>query len=524
MTILSHARSMRYEVGSNLKGTQQAATWTLLLPTLDVRSAAVVGRPTPAEVATLVGLTGRPPINLADAKAALDLVFVARGGRRQILSDAGRQALEDRLGPSGAVYLDGRGGQPSLGDVAARHPRRYDVWPSVGTARAFIPSGDEATVARLVELRLLPPPGANSLRNRAIGRLAELGAVRRRAGRWAEVATGAGSSTAPPAWLGQIAREAGVDIGEFAWALVAPGDYPSQKVLAIMLDPADRAPRMVVKLGVHPAHAPRLANEAAALRRLAALDLPPGSVPALRFNGEHAGRHVVGQSWVPGVPFARATDVTPHSPQLAAAVAWLSSLAARTVDRRPAAELSLALRDLHDRFAAIHRLPAPEATFLQDQVRAVERHPGTLPTVMQHGDPGTWNLLVDDGTVAFLDWESAEVNGMPLWDLFHLQASFGALAVRRERLRRRLDATLLHLVDSTPLQARFADQVATMADRIELPRTMIEPLFFLAWMHRSLKEATRRTDATLQRGLYLRLLRSLIARRDTPPLRRLLGR
>lgn len=524
MTILSHARSMRYEVGTNLKGTQLAARWTLLLPTLDVRSAAIVGRPTAADVATLVSLTGRSPTRLADAESAVDVVFVARGGRRHVRSDAGRRALEDRLGPGGAIYGEGRGIQPGIGAFAGRLARRYDVWPSVGAARAFVPSGDAATVARLVQLRLLPPPGATSLRDRAIGRLADLGPARRRTRRWAELATAAGDPTAPPAWLGQVARAAGVDLGEYAWAMIAPGDYPSQKVLVLLLDRADRTPRMVVKLGADPAHAPRLANEAAALRRLAALDLPSGSVPTLRFDGEHAGRHVVGQGWVSGLPFARATDMTQDSPQLASAVAWLSSLARQTIDRRPAAEVALPLRDLQERFAAIHRLPAAEATFLRDQVRAIERHPGMLPTVMQHGDPGTWNLLVSNETVAFLDWESAEANGMPLWDLFHLQASFGALAARRDRMRRRLDAMLLHLVGSTPLQARFADQVAAMAARIDLPEAMIEPLFFLAWMHRSLKEATRRTDATLHRGLYLRLLRALIARRDDPALRRLLGR
>jgi len=331
------------------------------------------------------------------------------------------------------------------------------------------------------------------------------------------------TSAGPPAYVVEIARAAGLEIGAAPWALVAPGDYASQKVLLLLFDPDDRQPWTVVKLGADSFHAGRLRNEAAALTHLAALRLPDGTVPALRFAGEHVGRGVVGQSWVRGRPFMKVAQPSADGPELATVASWLTSLAKASTDRRHAGEVGVALRDLFERYRLVHQPSAEEAAFLEGQVRAIEQHSGTLPVVFQHGDPGAWNLLVDHGArVGFLDWESAEVHGMPLWDLMHFQFSFGAWVSRREGERRRLAAAMRHLATPGPMQARFAEQMADLAATVELPRAMIRPLFYTCWMHRSLKEATRRTHRTLDRGLYVRMLRELIRRREDAGLLRLL--
>jgi thiamine kinase-like enzyme len=327
----------------------------------------------------------------------------------------------------------------------------------------------------------------------------------------------------PPTYVVEAARAGDVEIGQARWALVAPGDYASQKVLLLLFDPSSGDPWTIVKLGADPAHAERLRNEAASLTRLGELGLPDGTFPTLRFAGEHAGRGIVGQSWLAGKPFTSATTPEATSSYLAAAASWLTSLATRSVQRRSAADVGAAVADLLDRFRVIHTLPDDEMAFLEQQVQAIGAHAGELPVVFQHGDPGAWNLLAgDEGRVAFLDWESAEVHGMPLWDLFHFQASFGAWASRTAGVRRRLEASMRHLATASDLQAAFASQIRELGDAVDLPRSMIRPLFYAAWMHRSLKEATRRTPATLERGLYLRLLRELIRRRDEPALRRML--
>ena len=47
----------------------------------------------------------------------------------------------------------------------------------------------------------------------------------------------------------------------------------------------------------------------------------------------------------------------------------------------------------------------------------------TIPGVLQHNDLGAWNIVVDrDGGFTALDWESARVPGLPLWDLWYFLA------------------------------------------------------------------------------------------------------
>ena len=527
MTVLARARAASYEVGTNLRGSGLGATWTLLLPSLAIDAAAVAGKVPPGDLDALDRLSGArfdadgtdPLGQLGDRR--LDLILLGRGGAASRGGDTALRALAERLSTSGAAY----GEVGALPEWWSGAVQPLTLWPAVGPARVFVPSGNPETVERLARLGFLPPRGSASLRDRVLNRAAGMRAPGHRSRRRAVLGLGPGSaSLGPPAYVVEIARAAGVEIQAAPWALVAPGDYASQKVLLLLFDPADGQPWIVVKLGADPAYAERLRNEAAALAQLAGFALPDGTVPVLRFAGEHAARGVVGQVWLRGRPFTEVSEPSAEGPQLEAAASWLTSLAAASVQRREAGEVGEALRDLFDRYRSVHDPSTEEADFLDEQVRAVERQAGTLPVVFQHGDPGAWNLMIDDdGRIAFLDWESAEAHGLPLWDLVHFQFSFGAWVSRRDGERRRLDAAIRHFVTPGALQARFADQISELAGAVGLPPPMIRPLFYTCWMQRSLKEATRRTPATLNRGLYVRMLREMIRRREDPKLRRLLG-
>jgi hypothetical protein len=397
------------------------------------------------------------------------------------------------------------------------------VVPRFGTARAVFPAADPRVAQVLHELGYLPPKGGQPfnarLRNRA------LRAVMGTSGRDAILAIASDDLPhGPPAYVRELAAAAGHELSGDAWGLIASGDYASQKVLLLLMDLADRKPTSIIKLSTDPRHLGRLVNEGASLRAVAGLDLPPSArVPGVLFSGEHAGRAVVGQEWIRARPLpsllARGDD-----PLVAAATAWLSALGLVTARPRSAADVGIALRDLLNRFDATFSLPASEMAVLEACVATIERHAGAIPIVRQHGDPGAWNMLVDgSGRLVVLDWESSESDGMPLWDLFYFQRSVGSLIARREGARRTLDAALRHFVTATPIQARFAADVREHADRVGLDRTLVEPMFYACWMHRALKEATRRKPTRLHEAHYLRLLRGLIAQRAAPALRHFTG-
>ena len=75
----------------------------------------------------------------------------------------------------------------------------------------------------------------------------------------------------------------------------------------------------------------------------------------------------------------------------------------------------------------------------------------TLPTTAMHGDFCSWNLRIQHGKIRAFDWENAELQGLPLMDLFHYLLQFGFL-VNRWSSGRTL-AQLQRLENSADFQA-----------------------------------------------------------------------
>ena len=545
MAVLAHARALRYEIGTNLKGAGGAAAWTLLLPRLDLRTVVVIGSVSSVERTSLSDLAERVVVIERGAEASelerhvgsagdrsIDLVRIGRGGESLLeRAPALRSLLADRLSDRASTFTDWRGRTvPPHASLHADLQPASDLTlaPGLGPARLIVPAGKGAAAAALPGARRAATPAARPGRwrvrvDRLIGRVLGSRLLLPWTVRGARLATRS-RMDGPPAYVTEIAAAAGVNIEACGWTLLAPGDYATQKVLLVLLDPEHDRPRTIVKISPNPAHAGRLRTEAAALSHLATLPIAGGRVPVVEFAGEHAGRGIVGERWISGRPFEAVARTAADSPQYAAASGWLASLAEATVRRRDAGEVGDALRDLFERFRAALPVSADELGALEEDVRAVESHAGSMPIVFQHGDPGTWNLVVDaEDRVVFLDWEAAEPEGMPLWDLFHLQRSYGALEANRAGARGRGEASLRHLASASPLQERFAAETADHARAVGLAPELVAPLFFTCWMHRALKESTRRTPSTLDRGPYLRFLRAMLARRAEPEVRRLLG-
>jgi len=541
MAVLAGARAQHYEVGTNLKGAGTAAAWTLLLPRLDLRAVLVVGSVSRAERAALGSLADRVVVIERDVDAedllrtsgeeydmSIDLVRLGRGGTALIeRTPRLRQLVESRLADGASTFVEWRGTTPDPRDVGVAAANDLVLRPPLGPARLIAPIGLASVASRLPGARKALTPAARAGRwrvraDRLLNRVLGSSPLERWSARQARLVTRDGGA-GPPAWVAGIAAEAGMDIGASGWVLLAPGDYATQKVLLVLLDPGGDRPRTIVKISANVAHRGRLRAETEALTRLASLEAAAGRIPVVEFAGEHAGREVVGERWIAGRPFEAVASVAADSPQYTAASGWLASLATATVRQRDAGDVGAALRDLFDRFSAVAPLPSGELGALAGHVRTIEAHDGTVPTVFQHGDPGTWNLVLDDADrVVFLDWEAAEPDGVPLWDLFHLQRSFGALSAQRDGLRG-IDAGLRHLAAPSPLQDRFAAEIGEQARAIGLAPGLVAPLFFTCWMHRALKEVTRRTPATLGRAPYLRFLRAMLARRSEPAVQHLLG-
>ncbi|HET7168343.1 MAG TPA: phosphotransferase [Candidatus Limnocylindrales bacterium] len=551
-TVLRRSLGSDLGVGVNRRGSVSGAGWLYALPRLEFDRIVCIGMPAPATLAGLVRAGGSVHVIVRSAPARerlarhvlnagfesvtwsadddgpsasdpFDLVVVSEAG---VGRDAG---LARRV--IGRLQRDGIAFVPSDIDAGSGLARdglttaRLALTPGRGEVRSAVPAEDDAMRRTIVRLGLagsaIHPRLARAVRRRPAAAIARLGG---RSGRVATLIGRAADGIGPavPAYVREVAAAGGLDLAGWGWGVAARGEYDTQKVLMLLRAPDAEQASGVVKITRAEAHRARLENEGRALQRLARMPLASARVPAPWFAGQHAGRALLGESMIDGRPFTEAATWRPDDPALTDGARWLTDLAVATAVPVPAATMGAALGTLLERYERLHRPASAELDALRDRFAALGRLADPIPTVFQHGDPGIWNLLVDhDGRTVFLDWEAAEADGLPLWDLLYFLRSYAVATSRRSGVRDRLDAAARHLLDGSALSDRIVEIVAAYRDRVGVPGAAIEALIYGCWVHRSLKEASRMAPERLAEGQFVRLIRRMLARPDAPVLARL---
>jgi hypothetical protein len=408
------------------------------------------------------------------------------------------------------------GGRPAGPAPAARKPDA-PMPRTNGRARAGFQTrfkrATRTTLATLVQR----VQGVLDQADQSLNRSPALGRFTRRYG--ALVGRAAlGSNDPPPAYLRRIANAAGVSIDQHRWGLSARGEYRSRKVLFFLFDRAAESPEYIVKMTRDPALNPRLENEGRALEWLAERGIGDHeTLPQVVFQGHHHELAIVGETVIDGVPFEQRSSGVADCQLADAAVTWLTELGVATADTSTASPLEVAeaLGTLFERFAQIYTLTPTQHDFLSGQIAVIGRSRGRIPLVFQHGDPGTWNIWVTPSErVAFLDWEAAEPQGMPLWDLFYFVRTYGAWAMRASSSGDVMKGFAGQFLSASPFQRLLIAATEQYQARVGVPAELIEPLFYTCWMHRALKESTRLTAGNLERGHYFSVLSACIERPD----------
>jgi hypothetical protein len=547
LVVLSRSRATRFVVGSNLRTELSGAGWLYALPRLRYRSIQYLGAPTAATLTALTRVSNdvvviepseRSRQRVAGLVATKGWEGMRAVGPDDVPSDPADLlvASDDRGGSRGSLVRSWLESAPLeavayLGDTVqpatdARGVLPVRVTPGHGEVRSIAPLDDSEMPATLHGLGLDAPRfRLSALKVLRKGRLPEIPLPWQPKDRRATIIAAPSVATkAVPDYIGRLASDGGRDLGGWRWAVAARGDYDSQKVLVLLVPPGSTEPSGTVKITRAAEHSPRLENEARALTLLAGLEIAGGRLPTPWFSGSHADRAIVGESFVGGADFRTRARWDPACPYLGDALGWLTTLAATTRREVPAAAVRDALLDLLDRYVEIHRPGTAEIDHLRSAFEGVGDISEPFPSVFQHGDPGIWNLLVDDGgRTVFLDWEAAEPDGLPLWDLFYFFRSYAVGAARRDGTRDPVEGAARHMVDASPLADRLVEAVASYRAAIGLPGSAVEPLALGCWMHRSLKEAMRSTPDRLASGTSVRFLRRMLEMRTAPTMVRLFG-
>jgi hypothetical protein len=223
------------------------------------------------------------------------------------------------------------------------------------------------------------------------------------------------------------------------------------------------------------------------------------------------------QKVIAGEPFRRRTHLTADCPFAQRAISWVLQLgrASANTSAATSSQVATGLETLFTDFEKIYKPSEDESRFLRLQFDRIRRSHRAFPLVFQHGDTGTWNLLVrPDGRVAFIDWENGEPNGMPLWDLFYFLRAFGTWICRQRGDRDREASFQRNFLAASPLSDLLANAAEEYCAEVGLATDLVEPLFYSCWVHWALREAMRLSAAHLHEGTYVRLLRLCIRERD----------
>jgi aminoglycoside phosphotransferase (APT) family kinase protein len=272
--------------------------------------------------------------------------------------------------------------------------------------------------------------------------------------------------------------------------LLTPRFRTSRHVVALLIPSGAGAPVLVAKM-------PRLAGDDDGITReaRALTALRDGSPTASKsipevIAWEDGNRPLLVETALVGPPMTRRVLRADPVRSIDSVVRWLMSLPSS--DGEGASFERLILEPL-TAFSESFPEAAGERDLVARTLELVEplRDP-SLPHVFEHGDLSNPNLiLLASGRVGVVDWELAEENGFPLHDLTFFFA-FATFALRPTPTAEDQVAAFREAFFGRAGWAR--SRVLAYADRLELDRALLAPLFLACWARYTAGLAVRITD------------------------------
>ncbi|HEX5387005.1 MAG TPA: hypothetical protein VFW66_09920 [Gemmatimonadales bacterium] len=485
----------------------------------------------------------------------LDWRFLRPGARCEspALVDPSPVALRERraqLAPGEICFAEWH--RPVLGGAGAIQAQLaaagfddvalYWPWPRLARPWFWLPLGSEAAIAYVRASRV---PSRWGLRRGIDGPLQRAWArAARRGWLWplaavaraprADVPAAAPDS---PELLARLQRDwekwnLGPAPGSITWMLLTRGPRSISKVVGLAFAEPDSVPRVAVKFARVPEAAEGLRREAAALaavhaRRAGGM---PGA-PRILCEDPALGHGALAETALAGQPLYSLLTPATHRDLAVRAADWLAELASPAAAPASAAPASAApragaapmveraVRDFVTQFGPV--LERSE----RDEAERVITVLHSVPSVIEQRDFSPWNVHVaPDGSLAVFDWESAELEGLPLLDLVYFLAYVaffrdgavvpGGRAPRR--LGRCRESYRQSLDPKSATGAVAAACVDRYVSRVPLDPSLIRGLRRLTWLvharsdyRHAVADAGGRAPGsrTLRRSLFLALWR-----------------
>lgn len=269
--------------------------------------------------------------------------------------------------------------------------------------------------------------------------------------------------------------------------MLAAGQDVRNKLTVLVFAEGFRRPNVVVKLARTPLSEPGLVREASVLDAIK--DSPIANIAAVPrpiFCGQLGGALAVVETAVHGRELwtiLTRSSFSSVANQVADTLAALvpKDSAENCWDR----SIAPIIAEFQNRFGEV--LNKDDLTRQVQNLRSLP----PLPRVIEHRDCSPWNLMVtSQGKLAFLDWESAVPDGLPVLDLayFLVNGAFmldGVLGSGYER------TSYARMLAGSSSGAVVEGALTRYRERAGLPPGVIGPLRSLAWMAHACTEHER---------------------------------
>jgi hypothetical protein len=215
----------------------------------------------------------------------------------------------------------------------------------------------------------------------------------------------------------------------------------------------------------------------------------PAGIPRFLFLETLADVPILAETAFSGVPLLSAWTGDSYGDLSMMASAWLAELAGNPLPRREPWRGRLVDAVL-DRFARSFGAVV-DAGRLEQARRLLDSLP-ELPSVCEQRDFSPWNvLLTRSGGLAVVDWESAELDGLPALDLIYFLINLGFSLDSARRNGRYRESYRASLDPDTPRGALVARCLSFYFRRVGLGEGALRPLRLLTWLVHSASEHLR---------------------------------
>jgi aminoglycoside phosphotransferase (APT) family kinase protein len=266
----------------------------------------------------------------------------------------------------------------------------------------------------------------------------------------------------------------------YSFVILTPRFRNSSHLIFLLLPEGETEPALVAKVPRHRGQCSSTLGEAEQLRLIQARR-PTGfdSVPRLVACAAMDGRTILLETAMRGRAMDRATVRRNASRCCEAVLEWLIDVqtATRMGPEPGGNDLGrLIERDLLDVQAAI---PAEAGLLEKTRALVAPLSRASVPRVLEHGDLSHPNLLLGpEGRLGVIDWELADLHGLPATDLYFFLTYVGMALKGGPTIPNALSA-----VD----QAFFGQRswarsyVRRYTESLGLPRDTLTPLFIACW-------------------------------------------